>query len=222
MSAEPNPASDSHVGRDASREEVDQARYWDEVYAESEDNSPNWNLGEPNPEFAWRLGHDRPAIAPGRIIILGCGYGHDARLFAQRGFQVTAVDFSEWAIRGARETLSDLGEAVELLQDDVFALPERLHGQFDYVAEHTCFCAIHPSRRAEFAEVAARLLKPGGQLIGLFYHHGKHGGPPWNSTPEQIRAAFEPLFHIGTLVESEHGLERRKGKELWGRFTKRD
>ena len=43
---------------------------------------------------------------------------------------------------------------VEILQHDIFTLPAQLDGSFDYMLEYTCYCAIDPKRRAEFADLA--------------------------------------------------------------------
>ncbi len=42
-------------------------------------------------------------IQNGNIVDLGCGYGNDARAFAQHGFDVYACDISDVAINAARE-----------------------------------------------------------------------------------------------------------------------
>jgi len=207
--------------RNATREEVDESSYWNQVYAESEDNSPGWNLGEANPEFPFRLANDKPEIAPGKALIVGCGYGHDALAFAQAGFDVTALDFAPMAIAGAKKSFEAAGASATFLQTSLFDLGRDHDGKYDYIVEHTCFCAIHPERRAEYAKLVARLLKPSGQLIGLFYHHGREGGPPWNVTPEEVRATFEPYFDVRTLTIAQHSVERREGKELWARFWRK-
>ncbi|MCA8939784.1 MAG: methyltransferase domain-containing protein [Planctomycetes bacterium] len=215
-------ASETHVGRTSSREETDQASYWDEIYASSENNSPGWNLGEVNPEFIWQLQHAQPKFVPGRVLVLGAGYGHDAAYLAKQGFEVCAVDMSDWAVRGARQTFEQAGVEVELLHSDIFALDSSYNGRFDYVLEHTCFCAIHPERRSDYRDLVYRVLKPGGQLFGLFYFHQKEGGPPFNTTPDEVRDAFAKGFRIETLAMAEHNVEKRRGKELWARFWKEE
>lgn len=211
-------AQEAEEIRDEPRESVDRAEYWQEIYEESEDHSPGWNLGEPNPELVWRLANDKPAIPPGSVLVPGCGYGHDALALAQAGFEVSALDFAPMALEGARQAFADAGLSGEFIQSSVFDLGRDYDARFDFIFEHTCFCAIHPERRAEYAQLAARVLKPGGQLIGVFYYHGREGGPPWNTTPEQVREAFEPSFECRTLVVAQRSVERRAGKELWARF----
>ena len=65
---------------------VNTARKWEADYARKTDG---WDLGGPTPVFEYLLSGQ--ALAPGRMIVLGAGRGHDARLFARHGFQVTAV-----------------------------------------------------------------------------------------------------------------------------------
>ena len=67
---------------------------------------------------------------------------------------------------------------IEWRLQDLFTLPHTDSGHYDLVLEHTCFCAIDPARRAEWAEVAARILRPQGRLLALFYTHDRPGGPP--------------------------------------------
>lgn len=215
--AQPNT---SHVGRTSTRQETDQPAYWDAIYEESEENSPGWNLGQPNAEFVWQLAHATPPIKPGRLLVPGCGFGHDAAFFAAQGFDVLAADISEWAIAGARKTFAEKGVQVETRHGDIFHLPKSLDGTFDYIVEHTFFCAIHPERRGDYRDLAHRLLKPGGQLLGLFYFHQKIGGPPFNTTPEDVRATFAEGFRIETLALAENNIEKRRGRELWARIWK--
>ena len=159
---------------------------WDENYEQGTDG---WDLGRPTPVFQ-RLLKDR-AFPPGRMIVLGAGRGHDAREFARHGFQVTAVDFSSQAAQEMRR-LASPDAPVEILQQDLFTLPAALDQSFDYVLEYTCFCAIDPSRRPEYADLVARLLKPGGMYIDLaFPLDGRKGGPPFAVSADEVIALFE-------------------------------
>jgi methyl halide transferase len=155
---------------------------WDVNYEQGTDG---WDLGRPTPVFQRLLRTQR--LSPGRMIVLGAGRGHDAREFARHGFQVTAVDFSSQAAREMHR-LASPEAPVEILQHDIFALPAALNHSFDYVLEYTCFCAIDPSRRAEYADLVTRLLKPGGMYIDLaFPLDGRKGGPPFAvSAPEVL------------------------------------
>jgi SAM-dependent methyltransferase len=151
------------------------------------------------------------------MIVLGAGRGHDAREFARNGFQVTAVDFASQAVK-EMQRLADPDAPVEILQNDIFALPETLDQSFDYVLEYTCFCAIDPKRRAEYADVVTRLLKPDGIYIDLaFPLDGRKGGPPFAVTESEIMNLFQERGF--KLVSREKPVEsispRRHAEELF-------
>jgi len=165
--------------------DVNVSAFWEEVY---QGGRAGWDLDGPTPIFR-RL----PAsgeFPPGRVIVLGAGRGHDAREFARHGFAVTAVDFAADAVRDMR-ALADPRAPIEILQADIFTLPHTLDGTFDYVLEYTCFCAVDPPRRAEYADLVARLLKPRGTYIDLVFPLSDYvGGPPFAVSLSEIFALF--------------------------------
>lgn len=193
-------------------EDVSSARKWEADYARRTDG---WDLGGPTPVFEHLLSTRQ--LPPGRMIVLGAGRGHDARLFARHGFQVTAVDFASQAAQ-EMQRLADPAAPVEILQQDIFTLPETLEHSFDYVLEYTCFCAIDPARRAEYADLVTRLLKPNGLYIDLaFPLDRRKGGPPFAVTATEVIDLFEKrgfkLLSRETPTESVS--PRRHAEELF-------
>ena len=193
-------------------EDVSSARKWEADYARHTDG---WDLGGPTPVFEHLLSTRQ--LPPGRMIVLGAGRGHDARLFARHGFQVIAVDFASQAVQEMHR-LADPAAPVEILQQDIFTLPETLEHSFDYVLEYTCFCAIDPVRRPEYADLVTRLLKPNGLYIDLaFPLDGREGGPPFAVTETEIFDLFEnrgfKLLSREKLAESVS--PRRHAEELF-------
>ena len=166
--------------------DINTPAFWEEIY---QGDRAGWDLGGPTPALRRLLLSGE--FAPGRTIVLGAGRGHDARAFARQGFVVTAVDFAADAVRGMR-ALADPHAPIEILQADIFTLPYALDKTFDYVIEYTCFCAIDPARRAEYADLVARLLKPGGIYIGLFFPlDQREGGPPFAVASSEILTLFD-------------------------------
>jgi len=167
-------------------DDVNLPQKWEADYQRGTDG---WDLGGPTPVFQRLL--DSGRFPPGRAVVLGAGRGHDARAFARQGFQVTAVDFSAYAAAEMRR-LTEPTAALEILQHDIFKLPARMNQVFDYVIEYTCFCAIDPRRRDEYADLVARLLKPQGIFIDLaFPLDGRRGGPPFALLPAELLGLFE-------------------------------
>jgi methyl halide transferase len=192
--------------------DVNSPRKWDENYEQGTDG---WDLGRPTPVFQ-RLISSRQ-LAPGRMIILGAGRGYDAREFARHGFQVTAVDFSSQAV-SEMQRLATAEAPVEILQHDLFTLPDTLNHSFDYALEYTCFCAIDPQRRPEYADLVARLLKPNGMYIDLaFPLDGRKGGPPFAVSAPEILDLFQARgFKLISREKPADSISaRRQAEELF-------
>lgn len=202
---------------DGTDPEVNTPGYWNAIYLENQ--SPGWDLGHPAPALEHWLG--TADITPGRVCVPGCGYGHDVRMLAARGFDAVGVDFAPLAIERAVELSKHAPGQFEFRQSDIFKLPKTETAGFDYFYEYTCFVALEPALREDYVQLALKLLKPGGRLIGCFYNHGREGGPPFDATREDVLALYEPHFEIRTLEVTPHSIERRTGHELWAEFRKR-
>jgi len=187
----------------------------DKWEADYERRTDGWDLGGPTPAFKRLATSGR--FKPGRMAVPGAGRGHDAREFARHGFQVTAIDFAPHAIREMKR-LSDPNAPIEILQHDLFALPRELDGSFDYLLEYTCFCAIDPKRRTEYADLVTRLLKPGGTYIDMaFPLDGRAGGPPFSTSENEVLSLFtERGFKLLTREKPEDSIKpRRHAEELF-------
>jgi SAM-dependent methyltransferase len=187
----------------------DSPNFWDDLYSS---NQFGWDLGGPTPVFQRLAAQD--ALEPGRMLVLGAGRGHDARLFARHNFTVTAVDFSEEAVEAMRQ-LADPEYPVEIVHSDFFSLPLTWNGRYDYVLDYTSFCAILPQRRPEYADLVTRLLTAGGKLIMLAFPIGNRpGGPPFVVQPKAIIELFATrTFALQMRELPEDSAARRKGYE---------
>ena len=217
--------------------EVDKADFWESRYIQQK--TP-WDIGQVAPAFKkYLLGHrtwdhgqlainkeqlNRSQVHCPRSIVLGCGLGYDAFFFAKQGFEVYAFDFSESAIKKANETKAKMDmQNIYFYKEDLFELKnkKRWMNSFDYVLEHTCFCAINPKRRNEYVDLIKYLLKPGGKLIGLFFVRSKPGGPPYGTNEKELRELFKDFKEIEKLHIEEclHG-DVLQGDEYFGVFEK--
>jgi SAM-dependent methyltransferase len=179
--------------------------YWNDQYRRG--RIP-WDLGGPTPVFERLLRSSH--YAPGSLIVLGAGQGHDAHLFARHGFDVTAVDFAPRAAQMIH-SLAPGQSSLKVVQSDIFDLPSAWDGTFDYVLEYTCFCAIHPAQREAYFDLVGRLLAPGGRYVALaFPIVSRDGGPPFAVNPQQILSA---LTARGLLLEHrEQPLDSAPGR----------
>lgn len=181
---------------------------WARHYSE---HDLTWDIAEPSPPLV-RLWNDGKLKA-GKVLAPGCGQGHEVVFFAERGFEVVAVDYVPAALELAGQNLKKKNLTARLLGQSFFDLDSSHDGSYDWMFEQTFFCAIDLSDRTRYVQAARRILKPGGVLVGLFYETGEEGGPPWNTTEENILESFSDGFAVECLEKSEHSTERRQGRE---------
>ena len=196
---------------------VNTAEFWEACY---ETDNDGWDLGGPTPFFQ-RLASEIPK---GKICVIGCGRGYDAVTFSKEGFDVTAIDFAEPAVLEARERARKDNVSLRVLRENIFDLPEELNGKFDYVLEYTCFCAISPERRFEYDRVVWQLLKPDGQLLGLFLpldKEAEEGGPPWGVDIMDLYKLFGLHWDLEDEEMPPESIERRANREIFMRWKKR-
>ena len=187
----------------------------DKWEADYRGHTDGWDLG--GPASVLRRLAEGGLFQPGKMLVPCAGRGHDAREFARHGFQVTAVDFAESAVREMRR-LAEVDAPVEIVQHDMFAMSHLLDGTFDYVLEYTCFCAIDPRRRAEYADLVRRLLKPRGLFIDLAFPLGRRpGGPPFAVSEAELLGLFQERGFklLSSEIPNDSAPQRRGAEELF-------
>lgn len=195
---------------------ITESSYWDERYQEQ---TPRWDLGEAAPAFRSLLQSNK--LKTGKTAVLGCGRGYDALLFAEFGFEVVGFDFAPTAIASAVSLAQTTSSTAQFLERNIFNLVTEFPHHFDYVVEHTCFCAIPPELRPEYVQLVRSILQPKGELIALFFTHNRPGGPPFASTPAQIRQYFAADFELLFLEPVLNSVPSRLGEEHIANFRVR-
>ena len=194
----------------------DNSQFWEGIYLEED---TGWDLGGATPIFDSMA----DSISPGKVCIIGCGRGYDAIMFAQKGFEVTAIDFAPSAIKAVKDLARKAKLAVNTIENDIFTLAPVYANTYDFIIEQTCFCAINPARRSEYETVVNQLLKPGGKLIGLWCPLDKlieDGGPPWGTTIEEVKSIFKDGWKIEKEEFPDLSIGPRKGREKLIVFSK--
>ncbi|HEY2521856.1 MAG TPA: methyltransferase domain-containing protein [Streptosporangiaceae bacterium] len=167
---------------------MDQAA-WDERYA--------------GPELIWGSGpncfvaEELAALPPGRAIDLGTGEGRNAIWLAERGFTVTAVDWSQVGLARAAGLAALRGVSVEWVHADLLDY-RPAPGAYDLVL--IAYIQLPAGRLTELARAAAAALAPGGTLLAVGHDRDNlergHGGPRdpgvlW--TPQVVTAGLTGL-----------------------------
>ena len=96
--ATPNPGVSFFLSY-LSSQQTNEKNFWSNKYKEI--TSPPWNLDSVHPELKTTL--PQLKLPKSRVLVPGCGFGHDAAFLAEQGHIVTGIDFSEEAISKAKE-----------------------------------------------------------------------------------------------------------------------
>src|SRR5205809_2152714 len=117
------------------------ANFWEERY---QSGDMPWEKGAPSPGLVDFLAA-HPKLPRGTVCVPGCGTGHDVRAWAGAGFETSGFDIAPSAIQLAAEATKNAGLSAHFqISDFLSAEPSFL---FDWIFEHTLFCAIDPSQR---------------------------------------------------------------------------
>ncbi|MFJ4655446.1 class I SAM-dependent methyltransferase [Nocardia sp. NPDC088792] len=158
------------------------AQFWDERYA-TRDQLFSGNVNGV-------LVSEAADLPPGQALDIGCGEGADARWLAGRGWQVTAIDISEVALRRAAAAGGD--GRVAWMRADLTVTPPPA-GAFDLVS--ALYFPLprqrdHRALRGLLAAVArgGTLLFAGHDLADLVAHHGGDFDPGDFYLPGEVGA----------------------------------
>jgi SAM-dependent methyltransferase len=158
-----------------------------------------WDARYAAEELVWSAGPNRFLVSelsdlpPGRALDLACGEGRNAIWLAERGWQVTAVDFSAAGVAKGRQRNADVDfQVADVLEFDA--------GEEQYDLVIVFYLQLPAEELERVLRKAARALAPGGTFL-LVGHDLRnltdgHGGPKDASVlyrAEDVPAALEGL-----------------------------
>ena len=154
-----------------------------------------WEKGAPSPGLVDFLSTFPKPSGPETVAVPGCGTGHDVREWASAGFEAHGFDVAPSAIRLCIEKTKAAGlvNAHYYLADFLSDTPPI---KFDWLFEHTLFCAIEPHQRDDYVKAVLRWLKPGGQFLAVHYLIPDEDGPPYGTRRDELMRRFAPHFNL--------------------------
>jgi SAM-dependent methyltransferase len=189
---------------------------WEQRY---ETGDTPWEKGAPAPPLLEWL-ENRGSIR-GEVLVPGCGLGYDVRAIAAAspGAKVIGLDLAPSALDRARRFSLAGNETYQCA--NLLDLPVELRNRFDWVFEHTCFCALEPRQRVDYVRVIPRALKPKGVLLAIFFLNPwdpgempAGGGPPFGVTPEELDLLFGTHFELVEELKPRQAYPGREGREI--------
>lgn len=117
-----------------------------------------------NQTIHWILEQDNQTT--GSILDLGCGPGLYTSQLAEKGYDVTGVDFSQNSIAYAKQYAKDHNLNIQYICGDYLEVEIDIKETYDMVMMIYCdFGALVPEEREKLIKRIYDLLKPGGNFI---------------------------------------------------------
>lgn len=196
----------------------------------TENNTPSWEQRYQQGKTGWDRGKCSPnlikwleqgELKPCRVLVPGCGNGYEVLEFAQRGFDVVAVDIAPSAVGNVNSMLAKHNLTAQIIEADLFQLD--FTGQpVDAIYEQTCLCALAPTQWQDYEQWLYQSLKEGGKLYAQFMQTGKAGGPPYHCDMSEMKTLFatsrwewqqsmqpEPMIKLENAQESPYLLIKK-------------
>ena len=142
--------------------------------------------------------HQQPTNGK-KALVIACGLGDDAEQLSAWGFDTTAFDISETAIRGARTRF--IKSSVKFGVADLFQPPAEWQRAFDFVFEANTVQALPVTLRAQAIHKIASFVRPGGNLLAIV--RGREENEPADELPWPLtRAEMSEFVRAGLTEES--------------------
>ncbi|OMC45122.1 methyltransferase type 12 [Mycobacterium sp. IS-2888] len=156
---------------------------------------------------------DTPALPAGRALELGCGTGDTSIYLAQRGWNVTAVDFVTKALDKARAKAGAANASVDFVRADVTHLSqEGVGANFELIVDNGCLHNMSDADRDAYVREVSAVAAPDARLLIVAFRPGGRFGVR-GIEPAEMERRFTPAW---TLLST--GDERELDRETPTRY----
>ncbi|GHO64615.1 hypothetical protein KSC_035070 [Ktedonobacter sp. SOSP1-52] len=178
---------------------TDPSTWYEAVYssAENDINKVPWAKSADHSLLTHWLSEQHQTFANRRALVVGCGLGDHAEMFARLGFQVTAFDIAPRAIDWCRQRFPTSTVVYQVA--DLFQLPEAWQSAFDLVFDAFTIQSLPPDLHARAIAVIADAVAKAGTL--LIMCHGRESGEPTDGPPWALAHTELDLFLHSGLQE---------------------
>lgn len=127
--------------------------------------------GHPTPSSLQELAAELPR---GTALDVGCGTGDTSIYLAQRGWQVTGIDFVPKAIEKARAKADSADVSVDFRPADATRLTSQgIDGRFDLIVDNGCLHGMSDDDRARYVREVTAVAAPDARLLLVAFPPGR-------------------------------------------------
>jgi len=149
----------------------------------------------------------------GRVFVPLCGKSADMVWLADKGYDVTGVEYSQIAVEEFFQennldyelTVKDpfniyRSDKITIFQGNFFDLKKDLIGQIDFIFDRASLVALPDELRGRYAEQLYRLTEQTDMLlITMEYDQKQMQGPPFAVTAEEVSQHFSSFYTVREL-----------------------
>jgi SAM-dependent methyltransferase len=156
---------------------------------------------------------DNGRLKPCRTIDLGCGAGANAIYLAQKGFEVTGVDYSKAALEKAQVRAEAANVQVDFILDDLTNL-RHVSGTFDFLLDYGVLDDLRLHQREPYVQNMLPLTHAGSHYLLWGFEYPLRW---W----ERYLPFYDIPFYSGEIEErfgAYFDIEKIAGSLDWSRF----
>ena len=178
-------------------------------------DSAEWDRRYAGRELIWTSQANRfliqevDGLAPGRALDLACGEGRNAIWLAERGWNVTGVDFSKTGLEKARQLEDARGVHAEWIAADLLDYQPETRA-FELVI--VFYLQVAEAERTPILKTAASAVAPGGTFLLVAHDSANiaegHGGPQEPAVLYTAEDVSRDLEGTGLRIERAERVER--------------
>ena len=172
-------------------------------------DSEAWDRHYADRELVWTSQPNRflvaevAALPPGRALDVACGEGRNTVWLAQRGWEVTGVDFSEVGLEKARELAKLRGVRARWVAADLLEYTPEPHA-FELVL--VFYLQVPAAQRRAIVRTVAEAVAPGG--VFLLVAHDRSNLEHGYGGPENAAVLYTASDVVGDLEGAGLQIER--------------
>jgi len=151
--------------------------------------------------------------AQGHVFVPLCGKSADMVWLADKGYDVTGVEYSQIATEeffqehNLTYQLTEKhnfkiysSDKITVLQGDFFDLNKDIIGQVDFVFDRASLVALPDDMRSRYAKHMYRLAEQADMLlVTMEYNQAQMQGPPFAVTADEVKQHFSSWYNVSEL-----------------------